>query len=885
MKTDTPKTIYLKDYTPPEYRIDRVELRFELGEDATIVHSRLTMRRNLEQASLDQRPLVLDGQQLELLELRLDGQLVLPEAYTVDDEHLTLHRVPDAFHLEVTTRIYPQRNTALEGLYQSSGNFCTQCEAEGFRKITYFLDRPDVMAVYTTTLIADRTRYPVLLSNGNLINSGAADNNRHWATWHDPYKKPAYLFALVAGHLQRLEDSFETCSGRKVTLHIYVEPENVDQCDHAMASLKNAMRWDEEVFGREYDLDIYMIVAVGDFNMGAMENKGLNVFNTKYVLAKQETATDADFQGIEGVIGHEYFHNWTGNRITCRDWFQLSLKEGLTVFRDQEFSADRHSRTVKRIDDVRILRSTQFPQDAGPMAHPVRPASFIEINNFYTVTVYNKGAEVIRMLHTLLGKVGFRQGMDLYFARHDGQAVTTDDFVNAMADANAVDLEQFRNWYSQAGTPEVAVQGAYDPQARTYTLTLRQSCPPTPGQPLKKPFHIPVTVGLVDDAGRDLPLQLAGESKPLSTHRVLELRESEQRFQFVNVPSQPIPSLLRGFSAPVKLLYEYSDADLLFLLAHDGDEFNRWEAGQQLACRTILGLIEDRRQGRPWALAKEFSAAFGEVLTDPTLDYALSARLLALPDESYLAEQMEVVDVEGIHEARLFLQRTLAFRLRDTLLATYQTHHERGEFSIDAKAIGKRSLKNRCLDYLVQLDDPKLRALCLKQLDQADNMTDELGALSLLVNCDFVERSIALTNFEKRWRREPLVMDKWFTLQAMSYLPGALVEVKSLMRHPLFNLKNPNKVRALIGAFCHSNPVRFHAGDGSGYAFLGDQVVALNGLNPQIAARLMGALTRWRKYDANRQELMQAQLERILKTPDLSSDVYEIASKTLAPAK
>jgi aminopeptidase N len=624
-----------------------------------------------------------------------------------------------------------------------------------------------------------------------------------------------------------------------------------------------------------------MIVAVGDFNMGAMENKGLNIFNTRYVLAKPATATDADFQGIEGVIGHEYFHNWTGNRITCRDWFQLSLKEGLTVFRDQEFSADMHARTVKRIDDVRILRSTQFPQDAGPMAHPVRPASYIEINNFYTVTVYNKGAEVIRMLHTLLGKAGFRRGMDLYFERHDGQAVTTDDFVNAMADANGVDLEQFRRWYSQAGTPEVAAHGVYDPHTVTYTLTLRQSCPPTPGQSRKEPFHIPLKIGLVNAEGRDLPLQLAGEAKPSGSQRVLELRAPEHSFQFVNVPGEPIPSLLRGFSAPVKLLFDYSDADLMFLLAHDSDEFNRWEAGQQLACRTILGLIEDRRQGRSWALAEEFSAAFGKALSTATLDRALLARLLTLPDEAYLAEQMEVVDVDGIHEARLFAQRTLAARLRDTLLATYEAHHERGEFRGDAAAIGKRSLKNRCLDYLMQLDDPPLRALCLKQLQQADNMTDELGALAPLVNCDCVERSIALANFEQRWRREPLVMDKWFTLQATSHLPATLAEVKSLMRHPLFTLKNPNKVRALIGAFCQSNPVRFHAADGSGYAFLGEQVLALNGLNPQIAARLMGALTRWRKYDAGRQALMQAELERILKIPNLSPDVYEIASKSL----
>ncbi|NJN45457.1 MAG: aminopeptidase N, partial [Candidatus Competibacteraceae bacterium] len=554
MKNDSPRAIHLKDYTPPTFLIDTVNLRFELGEDATFVHSRLSLRRNPESTEAGTASLVLDGQQLELVELRLDGRTLTPEHYTVDADQLTLPQVPNSFQLEITTRIYPQNNTALEGLYQSSGNFCTQCEAEGFRKITYFLDRPDVMAVYTTTVVADKTRYPVLLSNGNCIDSGDLPGGRHWATWHDPFKKPSYLFALVAGHLQRITDTFTTQSGREVALHIYVEPENIDQCDHAMASLKKAMTWDEATFGREYDLDIYMIVAVGDFNMGAMENKGLNVFNTKYVLAKPETATDADYLGIEGVIGHEYFHNWTGNRITCRDWFQLSLKEGLTVFRDQEFTADMSSRAVKRIDDVRILRSAQFPQDAGPMAHPVRPDAYIEINNFYTVTVYNKGAEVIRMMQALLGQDGFRRGMDLYFERHDGQAVTTDDFVQAMEDANGVDWQQFRRWYTQAGTPEITAQGSYDPDTQSYTLTLRQSCPPTPGQDHKKPFHIPVALGLLDSAGRSLPLQLENESAPVGDHRVLELREAEQQFRFINVPDSPLPSLLRGFSAPVKLL-------------------------------------------------------------------------------------------------------------------------------------------------------------------------------------------------------------------------------------------------------------------------------------------------------------------------------------------
>ena len=875
-----PKTIYLRDYTPPDYLIEQVELRFELGEESTLVHSRLRMVRNHVPTAGSPRPLVLDGQQVQLLGLRLDGVELPPDRYEVESERLTLFVVPERFELEALTRIRPQDNTSLEGLYKSSGNFCTQCEAEGFRKITYFLDRPDVMAVYTTTLTADKTRYPVLLANGNLIASGELGDGHHWATWRDPFKKPCYLFALVAGHLQRVEDNFTTRSGRRVALHIYVEPQNIDQCDHAMASLKKAMAWDEEVFGREYDLDIYMIVAVGDFNMGAMENKGLNIFNTKYVLARPETATDADYQGIEGVIGHEYFHNWTGNRITCRDWFQLSLKEGLTVFRDQEFSADMNSRAVKRIGDVRVLRSAQFPQDAGPMAHPVRPESFIEINNFYTVTVYNKGAEVVRMLRNLLGREGFRRGMDLYFERHDGQAVTTDDFVKAMEDANGVDFGQFRLWYSQAGTPELQVGGEYDPAARTYTLTVHQSCPPTPGQPHKQPFNIPLAMGLLAANGRELPLQLAGETAPTGTQRVLELREPEHRFTFVNIAGPPMPSLLRGFSAPAKLLLDYSDTDLMFLLAHDSDAFNRWDAGQTLALRTILRLVEDRRQDRPWELADAFSAAFGQALGNRELDPALLDQVLNLPDETYLAEQMEVVDVDGIHAALNFVRQALAQRLRDRFLAVYDANQS-DEYRNDATAIGRRSLKNRCLDYLMQLEQPFTLDLCLRQYRGADNMSDELSALSLLANRACPERTDALADFYRRWRHDALVLDKWFALQSTSQLPDTLLEVNALLQHPDFSIRNPNKVRALIGAFCQSNPVRFHAADGSGYGFLAGQVVTLNALNPQIAARMLNSFTRWRKYDPSRQALMRTELERIRQTPALSPDVYEIVVKSL----
>jgi len=880
MPTHTPKTTRLQDYTPPAYRVPAVDLRFELGEDSTTVHSRLHIVRAATTPA--GTPLILDGQQLELLALALDGTPLAADRYQLDADHLTLPDPPETFELAVVTRIRPQDNAALEGLYQSSGNFCTQCEAEGFRKITYFLDRPDVMAVFTTTLIADQSRYPALLSNGNLVDSGTLDEGQHWAKWHDPFPKPCYLFALVAGHLRHIEDQFTTRSGRTVTLRIYVEPANIAQCDHAMYSLKQAMTWDEQRFGLEYDLDLYQIVAVGDFNMGAMENKGLNVFNTKYVLARPETATDADYQGILGVIGHEYFHNWTGNRITCRDWFQLSLKEGLTVFRDQEFSSDLGSRGVKRIDDVRILRSSQFPQDAGPLAHPVRPDSYIEINNFYTVTVYNKGAEVIRMIQTLLGRDGFRRGMDLYFQRHDGQAVTCDDFVAAMADANQADFGQFQRWYHQAGTPELTVSDAYDVATGRYTLTVRQSCPATPGQPDKQPFHLPLALGLLDAEGQDLPLQLAGEAAPQGTTRVLELREPEHVFEFIHIPARPVPSLLRGFSAPVKLNTTETEADLRFRLAHDSDDFNRWDAGQTLAIRTLLTLVEARQQQQPWTLPESFSAAFGRALESAAAP-ALLAQVLTLPGENYLAEQMAVVDVDGIHAARCFVLRTLADRLREPLQTTYADlqRAEQDGYRIDAEAIGQRALKNVCLDLLLQLDDPELHGLALRQFHAAGNMTDQLGALSALVNTDSSARREALTAFYARWRHEALVVDKWLSVQATSLLPGTLTVVQTLMNHEAFTLRNPNKVRALIGAFCQANPVYFHAADHSGYTFLADQILALNAFNPQIAARLTAAFTRWRKYDPVRQQGIQVQLERILAAPALSPDVYEIAAKSL----
>jgi aminopeptidase N len=817
----------------------------------------------------------------------LDDRPLAASEYTVDAEHLTIHAVPDRCVLNVETVIRPEDNTELEGLYFAAGMFCTQCEAEGFRKITYFLDRPDVMARYTVTITADKTRYPVLLSNGNEIAHGDLEGGRHFARWEDPFPKPAYLFALVAGDLGCVEDAFTTRSGRRIALRIFTEHGNVDKCDHAMTSLKKAMKWDEDVYGLEYDLDIFMIVAIGAFNMGAMENKGLNVFNTKYVLARPDTATDQDYLGIEAVIAHEYFHNWTGDRVTCRDWFQLSLKEGLTVFRDQQFSADMNSAAVKRISDVRGLRAGQFPEDASPMAHPVRPDSYIEINNFYTATVYVKGAEVVRMIHTLLGPARFRKGMDLYFERHDGQAVTCDDFVAAMADASGVDLDQFKLWYSQSGTPELTVQIDHDAASRSCTVTVEQSCPPTPGQPEKQPFHIPLSLGLLDRAGRDLPLQLAGENAaPPPGTRTLDLRKRRESFRFVNLPDAPTPSLLRGFSAPVKLKTAWTDAQLQFLMAHDSDSFARWEAGQQLAVKLMLGLIQDQRAGRALALDAGLVEAAARILDESmtagrSLDAAFVAQALSLPAESYVGELMAEIDPGAIHAVREHLRRGLADALAERWRAVYRAQRDDGPYRIDAQAIGRRSLKNLCLGYLMATAAPDTVASCLEQANHGTNMTDVLTGLGLLADTDRPERAAALAAFYEHWRDDPLVVDKWFSIQAVASAPGTLERVRALLLHPAFDIKNPNRVRALIGAFT-ANQVRFHDPSGAGYAFLGDQVLALDPLNPKVAARMIGPLGRWGRYGVRRRGLMRAQLERVIASPDLSRDVYEIASKSLA---
>lgn len=885
MRTEQPQVIYLKDYQAPEYLIDETHLTFELFEDHSLVHAQLVMRRNpVRGAGLP--ALVLDGQQLELLSVAIDDQVLDAAAYQLDDSHLTLQPTAERFTLDTSVKIHPERNTALEGLYKSGGMFCTQCEAEGFRKITYYLDRPDVMSTFTTTVIAEQHRYPVLLSNGNPIGSGPQEDGRHWATWEDPFMKPAYLFALVAGDLWCVEDTFTRQSGRDVTLRIYVEPENIDKCQHAMVSLKKSMRWDEEVYGREYDLDIFMIVAVNDFNMGAMENKGLNIFNSSCVLARAETATDAAHQRVEAVVAHEYFHNWSGNRVTCRDWFQLSLKEGFTVFRDSEFSADMNSRTVKRIEDVAYLRTHQFAEDAGPMAHAVRPDSFIEISNFYTLTVYEKGSEVVRMVHTLLGAEGFRKGSDLYFERHDGQAVTCDDFIKSMEDANGVDLTQFKRWYSQAGTPRLNVSEAYDAAAQTYSLTFSQSCPATPDKVQKLPFVIPVELGLLDAQGNDIALRLTGEAAASGTRRVLSVTEAEQTFTFVDVAARPLPSLLRGFSAPVKLSFPYDRDQLMFLMQHDSDGFNRWEAGQQLSVQVLHELIAQHQRGEALVLDQRLVTALGSVLANETLDQAMVAEMLSLPSEAYLTEISDVADVDAIHAARDFARQQIAEQLFDGLWARYQANRALSRdtaYVAEAEHFARRSLQNIALSYLMLGARPEVLAATLEQFEACDNMTERLTALAVLVNSPFeAERAKALESFAEHFKDNPLVMDQWFSVQAGSPMPGGLARVRALMQHPAFTLKNPNKVRALIGAFAGQNLINFHAADGSGYRFLADLVIELNGFNPQIASRQLAPLTRWRKYDAGRQALMKAELERIRSSGELSSDVFEVVSKSLA---
>ncbi len=878
--TQPPSPVCLRDYRPADFRIDRVELTFDLGEATTLVTARLLLERSAT-AAVD-APLVLQGERLELVAIELDGQPLAATQYRVSGEDLRIECVPPRFELRIVTRLRPQDNTELSGLYKSSGNFCTQCEAEGFRRITYFLDRPDVMAIYSTTLHAERAHYPVLLSNGNLVATGASEAGRHWARWEDPFPKPSYLFALVAGKLAWIEDEFTTASGRVVKLYIYVQQHNLDKCSHAMQSLKKAMRWDEEVYGREYDLDRFMIVAVDDFNMGAMENKGLNIFNSKCVLARPDTATDQDFQNIEGIIGHEYFHNWSGNRVTCRDWFQLSLKEGFTVFRDQEFSADMGSRGVQRIQDVNVLRTHQFREDAGPMAHPVRPDSYVEINNFYTATVYNKGAEVVRMLRALVGEAGFRRGTDLYFQRHDGQAVTTEDFLRAIEDANQVQLQQFRHWYTQAGTPLVQVERHYNPLARTFTLTLTQTCPATPGQPYKLPFHIPVAMALLGADGQELPLRLYGEHEARVGTRILHLCQPQDSFVFQDIDTEPVPSLLRGFSAPIRLALDYSHAELGFLLAQDPDPFCRWEAGQRLAVQLLLTLTQAVQAGADLVVPDDFVTAVHTVLMAQDMDPAFRTLALTLPSETYLAEFMVDVDPQATHTARQFLRRHLARTLREDWLALYRSLDNRSCYALDAQSIGRRSLRTLCLSYLMELEsDPAMLQLALEQFREAQNMTDTLAALSTLVQRDDPQVDHCLDAFFAQWQADPLVIDKWFAVQATSRRADTLTRVRALSSHPAFSLKNPNKVYALLRSFAQGNPVRFHGIDGAGYRFMGEQLATLDDLNPQVAARLAGVFNDWRRYAEPYRSAQHQALLALRDKPTLSKDMGEIVGKAL----
>jgi aminopeptidase N len=878
-----PEPIRLADYRPPDYRIDTVALEFDLAPETTRVKATLGIRAAYD-ADEGTRPLVLDGDELELVSVGLDGRTLAPGDYSVDEKHLTLHRPPKVFTLAIETAIRPQANTKLSGLYLSNGVFCTQCEAEGFRRITYFLDRPDVMATYRTTIRAERQACPVLLSNGNLVEEGALADGRHYAVWDDPFPKPSYLFALVAGDLAWREDKFRTRSGRDVRLRIFVEHGKEDRTAYAMDALKRSMRWDEDRFGLEYDLDVFNIVAVSDFNMGAMENKSLNVFNDKYILADPETATDADYAGIETVVAHEYFHNWTGDRITCRDWFQLSLKEGLTVFRDQEFTSDMRSRPVERIGAVRALRGRQFQEDAGPLAHPVRPDSYIEINNFYTATVYQKGAEVIRMMHRILGEEGFQKGMRLYVERHDGQAVTCDDFVAAMVDANGIDLAQFKLWYSQAGTPELEIEGRYETASGAYELNVTQHLKPTPGQPEKAPMHIPLALGLLDAQGGSIKLRLEGEpTEAAATERVISVTAPRQSFRFVNVPEPKAVSLNRGFSAPIIIKAPQSGEERALLMARDPDPFARWEAGQQYAVDLILGAVAARQRGDAMSFEPGFIAALGEILRDETLEPAFVAEAIVLPSEDYLAERMAVIDVEAIHEAREALRRMIADALGDELRRVYAANEVREPYSPDAAQSGRRALKNAALAYLAALagTDAGVRAMLMGKYRGANNMTDRMATLRLLVDLEGPEPQAALDEFYARSHGDGLVVDKWLALQAISSRPDTLARVTALLSHSSFSLKNPNKVRALIGSFTAANPLRYHAADGAGYDFHATRTIELDAINPQVAARLLGPLGRWRRFDPARQAQMRAALERILAAPKLSRDVYEIASKSL----
>ncbi|EHY9860140.1 aminopeptidase N [Vibrio parahaemolyticus] len=865
--SQAPQAKYRKDYQAPSHTITDIDLTFDLYDNDTIVTALSKVVQKGESTTLE-----LDGEGLELRSVKVNGEDWAH--HEVKEASLVLSDLPAEFELEIITKIDPEANTALEGLYKSGGAFCTQCEAEGFRRITYYLDRPDVLAKYTTKVIADKATYPYLLSNGNRIAQGEAENGRHWVQWQDPHPKPAYLFALVAGDFDVLRDKYTTMSGRNVDLEIFVDKGNLDRAGHAMTSLINSMKWDEERFGLEYDLDIYMIVAVDFFNMGAMENKGLNIFNSKFVLANDQTATDRDYLGIEAVIGHEYFHNWTGNRVTCRDWFQLSLKEGLTVFRDQEFSSDLGSRAVNRIDNVRIIRGPQFAEDASPMSHPIRPDKVIEMNNFYTLTVYEKGSEVIRMYHTLLGEEGFQKGMKLYFERHDGTAATCEDFVSAMEDATGVDLKQFRLWYSQSGTPTLRVNSEYNAEAKTYALTVEQFTEATQDQAEKQALHIPFDIELYDSKGQVIPLIINGES----VHNVLDIKQDKQTFVFENVAEQPVPSLLREFSAPVKLEYDYSDAELIFLMKHATNDFARWDAGQMLLAKYIRQNVTNVQTGSEVQLSEDLIDAFRGVLLDENLEPAFIAQVFSLPSINEITGWYKQIDVDAVDTVLNSITVSLSAALEDELSATYHTLKQ-AEYTIDHAAIGKRALRNQCLQFLAHTD--KGNTLVKAQYKAANNMTDTIAAMSA-ANCAQLEcREELMADYSDKWKHDGLVMDKWFALQGTNPAEDALEKVKATMNHEAFSLKNPNRTRSLIGSFLAANPVRFHDKSGSGYQFAGEILRQLNDSNPQVASRMIDPLLKFRKYDEARQAMIRAELEKLKAMDNLAKDLFEKVTKAL----
>ncbi len=880
MKTDTPRPILLKDYRPPSYLISHVDLNVALHPTRTQVRARSKVRPN--SAVAKPGPLRLDGELLELESVAIDGRTLGSKEYRKSERELVIPKPPDGpFEIEITTTCNPEANKALTGLYLSKGIYCTQCEAQGFRRITYFLDRPDVLATYTVRVEADRKHAPVLLSNGNPREKGTLDGGkRHYAVWHDPHPKPSYLFALVGGELASVASEFKTASGKKVDLRIYVEPGKENRCLWAMDCLKRSMVWDEKRFGREYDLDVFNIVAVSDFNMGAMENKGLNIFNDALVLASPETATDFAFFNIERVIAHEYFHNWTGNRITCRDWFQLCLKEGLTVFRDQEFTADERSATEQRIDDVRGLKARQFPEDAGPLAHPVRPDRYIEINNFYTATVYQKGAELVRMIQTLLGRDGFRKGMDLYFKRHDGEAATVEDFIACFADVSGRDLKQFMTWYAQAGTPELVCELKHDAASRTAELTLSQVLPSTPGDAKKKPLHIPVRLGLLGADGRDLPLVLASGERVKDG--LIELRKRTEKFKFRDVPKRPVLSVLREFSAPANLTLHRSDEDLRFLMTHDSDLFNRWQAAQDYATRVLLEAVGALRKGHRTGKPDAFIDALAGTLNDGGLEPAYRALFVVLPSENDLARLVgKDVDPLAIHKARKALRKAIGTRLHEDLQRVYRSMETKGSYSPAAGPAGRRALRNIALGYLTTRGRPEDVAQAAQHFSGSKNLTDEIAGLSVLSETNTPERAKAFDAFFERWKDDHLVIDSWFTYQAVTALPSALATVKKLMRHPTFSMENPNKVRALIFAFAMANPVNFNRPDGAGYAFVADRVLEVDKFNPQIAARLLSSFRSWKALEPERRQVAKKTLQQVAKAKPLSSDVFEIVSKML----